>query len=367
MLIVINAGPIFKKNFRVEHRRFFTHCLARLSREKPQVEFCFLTDQYLSKRWKPEAPATTIMVRKALPGSWGSAFWSEWQVPTTIHSRKADLYLGITAPGPKRLAIPQCMWLYRNSKDEAGQKKIMRSAHPASVLLSGFSENNQGLTERFALPDEKITRVPLASDDSYQPLPWTEKENIKVKYSGGKEYFISRSYFGEAQLIGLLKAFSLFKKRQQSNMQLLFTGMKTDENKMPFEKLENYKFRNDVHVYPGLSAIEFMKTTASAYALLQPGEDFDGIGLLNTFQAQIPVICGAHEPLTDLSGSAVLFAAIHNHEQFADQMMLLFKDEGMRNEMIRKGKIKAREFSMQQSVRMLWKGMMRAMDVGLND
>jgi hypothetical protein len=368
MLIVINAGVIFKKNFTTEHRQFFTHCLALLSGEKRQVEFCFLTDQYLSKKWIPEAPATTMMVRKILPGSLGSAFWSQWQVPSSIHTRKADLYLGIGTPGPKRLGIPQCVWFFGDGKDGAGQKKIIQSgARPASVLLSGFFKNNPGLLKRFALPNEKITMVPLASDESYQPLPWTEKENIKVKYAGGKEYFISRIYFEEAQLIGLLKAFSLFKKRQQSNMQLLFTGMKGDQNRISYERLENYKFRHDVHVYPGLSAIEFMKTTASAYALLQPGEDFDGNGMLNAFQAQVPVISGAHEPPANLAGSAVLFAAIQDHEQFADQMMLLFKDEAMRNELIRKGKIKAREFSMQQSVRMLWKGMMRAMDIGSND
>ena len=365
MLIVIDAGSIFKKNFTVEHRRFFTHCLASLSREKPQVEFCFLTDQYLNKKWKPEAPATTMMVRRTLPGSWGSAFWSQWQVPSAIHARKADLYLCIAAPGLKRLAIPQCVWFSGYGMRGTGQKKILRSgARPALVLLSGFSKNNPGLPEPFALPDEKITMVPLAPDESYQALPWTERENIKVKYAGGKEYFISRTYVGEAQIVGLLKAFSLFKKRQQSNMQLLFTGMKTDENRMPFEKLENYKFRHDVHVYPGLSAIEFMKTTTSAYALLQPGEDFDGNGMLNAFSAQVPVISGALEPMPNLAGGAALFAALHDHEQFADRMMTLFKDESTRNELIRKGKIKAREFSMQQSVRMLWKGMMQAMDIG---
>ena len=54
-------------------------------------------------------------------------------------------------------------------------------------------------------------------------------------------------------------------------MQLLITGMNGDTNHSGFEKLDTYKYRNDVHLYASLDDAAFYQTTASAYALILPG------------------------------------------------------------------------------------------------
>jgi glycosyltransferase involved in cell wall biosynthesis len=236
-----------------------------------------------------------------------------------------------------------------------------------SLLLTASAEAAKAWLGEQKIHLPKLTMIPFAADDDYQPLAWTEKENIKVKYAGGKEFFVTRSYFAEEQLLMLLKAFSLFKKRQQSNIQLLIISMDGDKDHSPVEKLENYKYRNDVHLYPGLTEEEFIQINASAYAFLQPVKDFDGNGLLNAFQAQVPVISTVSEREEETTGTALLFATYNDHEQMADQMMTLFKDENLRNELVRKGKIKAREFSMQQAARLVWKGMMQAIDINPNN
>ena len=56
----------------------------------------------------------------------------------------------------------------------------------------------------------------------FEPINEQEKEAIKNKYSEGKEFFLFNSIFpGQEDFIDLLKSFSHFKKRQQSNFKLL--------------------------------------------------------------------------------------------------------------------------------------------------
>ena len=47
----------------------------------------------------------------------------------------------------------------------------------------------------FSLPPQKIFVVPIAASEKYHPLAWADKEQTKVRYAGGKEYFLTRANF----------------------------------------------------------------------------------------------------------------------------------------------------------------------------
>jgi glycosyltransferase involved in cell wall biosynthesis len=72
---------------------------------------------------------------------------------------------------------------------------------------------------------------------------------VKQQLTEGKEYFL---YVGaihpRKNLINLLKGFSWFKKRYQSNMKLVLVGRMAWKNEMFLKQLESYKYRNDVVV-----------------------------------------------------------------------------------------------------------------------
>ena len=144
-------------------------------------------------------------------------------------------------------------------------------------------------------------------------------------------------------------------------MQLLITGMKGDVHAASFEKLDTYKFRNDVHVYASLDANSFYQTTAAAYALIQPGDAGTCIGMLNALQAQVPVIALDDGKIRETCENSVSYAAADDFESFSEQMSLVFKDEMLRGDLIRKGKIQAQKFTVQQSISAIWNGLMRAL------
>ena len=78
---------------------------------------------------------------------------------------------------------------------------------------------------RYSVNEKKLNVVYPAAKEIFQPLNEMVKEEVRKKYCDEKNYFI---YAGAIQqrndLLNLLKAFSVFKKRQKSNWKLVLTG-----------------------------------------------------------------------------------------------------------------------------------------------
>ena len=58
--------------------------------------------------------------------------------------------------------------------------------------------------------------------------------------------FIQEQFNNGNDLLNLLKAFSVFKKRQKSNWKLVLTGNLRQYDKKFLEDLRTYKYRDDV-------------------------------------------------------------------------------------------------------------------------
>lgn len=113
--------------------------------------------------------------------------------------------------------------------------------------------------------------IPLVLPGVMSPLSWAAEESIKTQYTGGKSFFLFIGNLGESQgLVALLRAFSVFKKWQQSNMQLVLAGPGNRETDALQEKLEAYKHRQDVVLLENLPMQEMVRLIAASYAMLYP-------------------------------------------------------------------------------------------------
>ena len=100
-------------------------------------------------------------------------------------------------------------------------------------------------------------------------MEWEEREQIKEKYTAGTEYFLYPGpLYPPDPLIILLKAFSHFKKWQQSNMKLVLAGPASRKTKQLKEKLATYKYREDIAIIEDPGAAALTELTTAAYALV---------------------------------------------------------------------------------------------------
>ena len=222
------------------------------------------------------------------------------------------------------------------------------------ATVSHFSKKD--MITQYKTADEKINIVYSAVKKIFHPLNIQQKEMIKEKYTEGKEFFI---YTGALQprknLVNLLKAFSLFKKRQHSNWKLVLAGRLAWKNDDFLHLLKTYKYRNDI-ITPGyISESVLAQLTASAYAMIYPSL-FEGFGVpvLEAMKSEIPVLTSANSSMQEIGEEAALYFDPLSVNDMAEKLMLIYKDEDLRNSLIQKGKQKAGEFSWQRTAGLMW-------------
>jgi len=242
------------------------------------------------------------LVRKTLPGRLGDELWYSWLMPRMARREKVDLVMtgrgGLKTPGAnKAIKIPLCTW-------EMSEKGLICSMKGTDV------------------------QIPLAPDEEVRSLSAAEREKLKEETAGGREYFFADvTGLGASKVMNLLKAFSLFKKRQLSNMRLVLAGAGT------IDKLDSYKYREDICLFPE-GTKDLME---AAYAVIHtPRRNDPGIALLNAWRAKTPVIMVANGTA---EGEAEAFLRVHadNVGDLAEALKSLYKNEGIRNELIEKG------------------------------
>lgn len=356
-----------------EKSRFIISCVNILSGEQG-VEWLFLVDGASRADWLSGAPKHRLLTRRIFPGKAGWKIWYDWQIPLAVKRYRPDLVMttgDLTAAA--RIQVPQCVWMTERRNDNRPVKKKITAVYSkrlAATLQSArviftFSEKEKEFCIRQTTDPkvaDKILIIPPAAEEIL-PLSSAEKENLKEKYAQGKEYFLTAiSGAAPTEVVDLLKAFSLFKKRQRSNMQLVLAGGNPALDKDLVARLATYKYRQDIHWTRHLPPQEWGPLAGASYAIVAPFDRDDlCIPILNAWKAGVPVITATTgtASLPDIT-NAVLYAQPGDPASLAGQLMLIYKDEGLRSSLIGKGMAEGQSFSWERSAGEVWAGIMQA-------
>ncbi len=188
-----------------------------------------------------------------------------------------------------------------------------------------------------AIPVQKLSPRPGVF---CKPVSWDRREYIKQSYAKGWEYFFCAAFNTSVeQLTVVLKAFSLFKKWQNSNVKLLISetaGISERVEKL----LEHYKYRADVVLLDDNDPDGEADAVAASFAVIyMPADDPTGLRVLNYLQAETPVITCEAGAIREMAGDAALYCDKNSIEDIAGKMKLIYKDERLRTQAINKGKV----------------------------
>jgi glycosyltransferase involved in cell wall biosynthesis len=123
-----------------------------------------------------------------------------------------------------------------------------------------------------------------------------------------------------------------------------------------FEKsLQTYKYRNEVKILPNLTGTDLAILTATAYSFVFTTlESTSYLSVINAMQCGVPVILSNSLLMNEICDDAALFSEPAVFENIADKMMLIFKDETLRNVLVEKCKSKAANFDAAEANNLLW-------------
>ena len=312
----------------------------------------------------PNVVFKTIGPKARHPLAW--KFWYDFSLTKIAKQFRADClisldgFCSLTSSIPQILAIHDLAFLHYPqgiNSIYAAYYKIFTPLFIAKakhiITVSEFSKDD--IIRHYPIAKDKISVVYNAADKGFSPLDDTTKDLVKQQLTEGKEYFL---YVGaihpRKNLINLLKGFSWFKKRYQSNMKLVLVGRMAWKNDMFLKQLESFKYRNDVVVAGYVEEQKLQEIVGAAYALVYPScwEGF-GLPVLEAMQSGVPTIIANNSSLPEIADEAGYLVDPEDPEAWGQAMGILFKDENHRNQLIQNGLLRAKDFSWENSAQKL--------------
>jgi glycosyltransferase involved in cell wall biosynthesis len=339
-----------------EFRKSIVETSFLLIRQHSEHKFIIITDKRSAEQFPFYSNTETILIKPLSKNALLKKIWWDIKLPAILKKVKTGLFISFNNACSLTLSIPQSLFIQNI--------KTMRKSHikKAQLLLVPNNLMKRELIENHGMPEEKITVVCPAANKMFETIKEEEKKTaIKNKYSEGNEFFLFNSIFLRQQsLIDLLKAFSHFKKRQQSNFKLLLT---TPINSFFEKSLAGYKYRRDVKFIDTNDKYEQVLITASAYAVVLPfNTDEDLIAALNTMRSGVPVIAAKNSVVNEVAGDAALYAETATATDIGEKMIQVYTNENYRFKLIEKGKQVAATYTNEKAAEILWQSILKVLE-----
>lgn len=372
MRIAVNTRFLLKG--RLEGIGWFTNeIIKRLVLNHPEHEFLFFFDRAFDPQFIFASNITPIVLNPPArhPILW--YIWFEWSVKRALKKYKADIFIStdgfltLSTPVPTILVVHDLAFEHFPDHLPFKFRFYLKKFTPLfikksllTITVSDYSKKD--IMERYGTAENKINVVYNGVNDLYKPLNVEEKLAIKQEYAQGCEYFVfTGAVHPRKNIMNLLRAFTLFKKKQRSSMKLLIIGRYAWKSQAIKEMIENHPFKEDVIHYNYMQVDELCKVIGAAYALTFVSllEGF-GIPALEAIQCNVPVIVADNSSLPEVAGNAGVYVDPNNVEDIADKLCLLYKNEHLRNQLIANCAQQAAIFSWDKSAIDFYNSMMHA-------
>lgn len=254
--------------------------------------------------------------------------------------------------------------LVTNGPEEWKRASLSKKLSNVQLILTHSEILKTQLAAALNVPDNRVSVVPLAAETL--PVSLHARQQIREQLTAGKEYFL---YTGpitrDNNWQRLLQAFSMFKKWQQSGLQLVLSGDIEPGFSQDFgEQLDAYRYRQDVMIADTLTAAEKDELAAAAFVLLSPYRGFeDRQRIIDAFWHGVPVITENNHIAIELASGAAAYAVWDDAAAISQQMIRLYKDEALYNEQVQKGTEIALQFNRQQMLDKLSVALLSAAEV----
>jgi glycosyltransferase involved in cell wall biosynthesis len=241
--------------------------------------------------------------------------------------------------------------------DAPENARIRKSDPKLAAFITDSPQLKNEISNAYGIAGDRISMVPFFEDVS------TANDVIAIReaHTSGKEYFFySGPIDAETQWERVLQAFSQFKKWQQSGLQLLLAGtINPNYNATFHEKLNAYKYRNDVITIDTINTDKNELLTAAFCVLSTAGSFNERMDIITAFNAGIPVIASDNAISKDLCVDSALFANFTDQKELSQQMISIYKNEGIYNHLVEKGRLAGSRFNRQQILNGLHRAMLK--------
>ena len=253
--------------------------------------------------------------------------------------------------------LPLMVRKYYNYYFPKYAKKASRIA-----TVSNYSKND--ISKSFIIDPGKIDVVYNGANEMYRPVSERDKQLTKRKYSDGADYFVFIGAFHPRKnLVGLLKAYEMFRSESQKPVKLVLVVAKMSGTAEMYKFHSSMKFRDDVVFTGRLQPGDLCMVLGSALSLVfVPFFEGFGIPVVEAMYCNVPVIASNVTSLPEVGGDACLYADPHQPSDIKKAMTRIAHDETLRKDLIKKANLRRQKFSWDNTAKALWQSVEKTLE-----
>jgi glycosyltransferase involved in cell wall biosynthesis len=188
----------------------------------------------------------------------------------------------------------------------------------------------------------------------FKPVSKVDEHLIRDEFTDGKPYIVFVGALHARKNVGrLLEAFEKFKQQTQSDTKLLIVG----ENLWRSKKinLPEMAFKSDV-IFTGHQPLEKLARIVASAKFMAFVSYFEGFGipLVEAMQAGCAVLSADKTSLPEVAADAALYCDPFDVNSIAKGLTELDQNEMLRNQLVEKGLVRAKEFSWDFTAEKIW-------------
>lgn len=312
---------------------FIYGCLSALAKQDPSVKILFITDKDFVLQPETTKNVQFLLSRPTNKQTIFRLYWNTFSLPKLIEDFGADVFLNDNVFSEKKNKAKKYIWVSHLTE----LKRLNKNIFKADLIISPNNYIKEKAEQIFRIAKEKLAVVRPGIDTSIAPVSFETKEKIKNDYTQGAEFFYFDGISATLDVIKkTLQSFSLFKKWQKSSMKMVIpVDLKKQEEFLAM--LNNYKYREDVVYLIADESDRAEELLSVAYAaLFLPEFSSLKFKMKQCLPLQIPLILSDNDFYRSSFADAVLYAK-DDIETIAENMILIYKDETLRSNIILKG------------------------------
>lgn len=230
-------------------------------------------------------------------------------------------------------------------------KKMYKNAvKNADVIFTVSRHSESEILSYYPMAKGKTVVNYCGTDAAFfaEPSPKEKCAEVKEKYNTGEKYFLFVGQDRENKnLVRLLNAYALLPEEIRKNHKLVIANHNR-ELKEQAEKL----------ALPGVVLLNGIENDdiaavvqcAGALMLVSTFEGF-GLPLVEAMAAGVPAITSNVSCLPEVAGGAALLADPYSEKSIAEAMERVITDEALREELIEKGRARAKDFTWENTAK----------------
>ena len=290
----------------------------------------------------------------------------QWQIPFEAARSHADVLhfphfdLPWATPGRivatihdlKYIAHPEFFPHFEESKRLAMHLMMAFTCRRSQLILCDSKWTAQDLHARIGVPKQKLRPVPLGVDERLfiSSLPDALQE-LRQRMHLDQPFIL---FVGERRphknLIGLMKAFSLFRRMSNQPYQLVIAGKRYADYQEPETIAKQFGLSDSICFLDYVAEFDLpvLYQAAEAFISLSHYEGF-GLPILEAMASGTPVVAANCTALPEVVGEAGMLVDPDNPDQAADALHQIVRGGAQREQMIALGSERARQYTWERT------------------